>query len=75
RPASCAGHARALHEPVDPALHAQWGGREAGCRLQLRQRRGGARQVEAAVDAKVDFLATDQYEQFARARAAQLGRQ
>jgi hypothetical protein len=28
---------------------------------------------KAAVDAKVDFLATDQYEDFARVRAAQLG--
>lgn len=28
---------------------------------------------KAAIDAKVDFLATDQYEQFARVRASQLG--
>ncbi|MEO7271635.1 MAG: hypothetical protein ABI211_06470, partial [Vicinamibacterales bacterium] len=28
---------------------------------------------KAAIDAKVDFLATDQYEAFARVRAAQLG--
>lgn len=28
---------------------------------------------KAAIDAKVDFLATDQYEEFARVRAAQLG--
>jgi hypothetical protein len=30
---------------------------------------------KAAIDAKVDFLATDQYEQLARVRAAQLGAQ
>ena len=38
---------------------------------------GSAAQVlerwKAAIDAKVDFLATDQYEEFARVRAAQLG--
>jgi glycerophosphoryl diester phosphodiesterase len=30
---------------------------------------------KAAIDAKTDFLATDQYEKFARVRAAQLGTQ